>query len=114
MRKRDELTDPRSCLSRAKDDEMTFVLLGRDPVAPAAIRAWVEARILLGKNRRGDPQIVDAERCIAVMEASRRPGAGRCPECGGLLDRNDTREWCTRIDTTGGRDCTFSRERATA
>lgn len=33
MRKKDELSDPNSCLSRAADDEWTFVLLGRDPAA---------------------------------------------------------------------------------
>lgn len=67
MRKRDELTDPASCMSRARDDEMTFVLLGRDEAAPLAIRDWIEHRIRLGKNQRGDEQIVNAERCIATM-----------------------------------------------
>lgn len=60
MRKRDELTDPRSCMSKARDDEWTFVLLGRDSAAPAAVRAWVEERIRLGKNKREDAQIVEA------------------------------------------------------
>jgi hypothetical protein len=64
MRKRDELTDPNSCMSRARNDEWTFVLLGRDRAAPAAVRAWVEERIRLGKNVRSDPQIVEAERWI--------------------------------------------------
>lgn len=50
MLKRDELTDPNSCLSRAKDDEMCFVLLGRDYAAPLAIVAWIDERIRLGKN----------------------------------------------------------------
>jgi hypothetical protein len=30
MKKFDELTDPKSCMSRAREDEWTFVLLGRD------------------------------------------------------------------------------------
>jgi hypothetical protein len=64
MRKRDELTDPRSCMSRAQEDEWTFVLLGRDCAAPAAVRAWIEERIRLGKNQRDDPQIVEAEKWI--------------------------------------------------
>lgn len=38
MIKSRELSDPNSCMSRAKDDEMTFVLLGRDAAAPQAIR----------------------------------------------------------------------------
>lgn len=68
MIKRDELTNPASCLSRARDDEMTFVLLGRDVAAPAAIRAWIEERLRLGKNTRDDMQICEAEQCIATME----------------------------------------------
>lgn len=60
MRKRDELTNPNSCMSRAKDDEWTFVLLGRDVAAPVAIRAWIEERIRLGKNKASDPQIIEA------------------------------------------------------
>ena len=69
MRKRDELTDPRSCLSRARDDEWTFVLLGRDRAAPVAVRAWIEERIRLGKNQRDDPQIVEAEAWIKAVLA---------------------------------------------
>ena len=60
MRKQQELTDPRSYMSRARANEMTFVLLGRDAAAPFAIRKWVEERIRLGKNRRDDAQIVEA------------------------------------------------------
>jgi hypothetical protein len=68
MLKRDETTNPASCLNRARDDEMTFVLLGRDRAAPLAIRAWVEARILIGKNRLDDPQIQEALACARRME----------------------------------------------
>jgi len=71
MRKRDELNNPAGCMARARDDEMTFVLLGRDAAAPAAIRAWVAERIRLGKNRPDDPQIVEAEECARIMEAER-------------------------------------------
>ncbi len=67
MRKRDELTDPSSCMSRAKADEWTFVLLGRDKAAPAAVRAWIEERIRLGKNARGDAQIIEAEEWIDTV-----------------------------------------------
>ena len=72
MLKRDELTTPNSCMSRAKEDEMTFVLLARDVAAPAAIRTWVEQRILLGKNCRGDVQIREALECAREMERQRR------------------------------------------
>jgi hypothetical protein len=71
MRKRDELTTPGSCLARARDDEMVFVLLGRDEDAPDTIRDWIARRIRRGKNRSGDPQMVDAERCAQIMEIER-------------------------------------------
>lgn len=74
MRKRDELTNPNSCMSRANDDEWTFVLLGRDAAAPVAIRAWAFERVRLGKNQMRDAQIVEALECAAAME-------GRC-QCG--------------------------------
>ena len=68
MRKRDELTDPKSCMSRARDDEMTFVLLGRDDATPDTIRFWVSKRIELGKNKPGDAQLVEAEECAKAIE----------------------------------------------
>lgn len=72
MIKREELSNPKSCMSRAKDDEMTFVLLGRDVAAPAAIRSWAAERVRLGKNWIGDPQIVEALACAERMEEQRR------------------------------------------
>lgn len=73
MIKREELTNPASCMSRARDDEMTFVLLGRDASAPVAIRAWVAERLRLLKNQPDDPQIVEALECAARMERDRSP-----------------------------------------
>jgi hypothetical protein len=67
MIKREELTNPKSCMSRAQDDEMTFVLLARDRAAPAAIKAWVAERIRLGKNHPLDEQIREAEACADKM-----------------------------------------------
>jgi hypothetical protein len=77
MRKRDELTDPRACMVRARDDEMTFVLRARDAAAPVAIRAWIAERVRLGKNRPDDPQVVEAERCARIMEAERATEGGK-------------------------------------
>jgi hypothetical protein len=79
MRKRDELTDPKSCMSRARDDEMTFTLLARDAAAPATIRFWIAERVRLGKNTPGDPQIVEALECARVMEAERAAPTGGDP-----------------------------------
>jgi len=74
MIKREELSNPNSCMSRAADDEMTFVLLGRDVSAPYAIRCWAESRIRAGKNLPGDPQILEAYHCAAEMERMRKDG----------------------------------------
>ena len=68
MKKRDELSNPNSCMSRADDDEMTFVLLGRDIAAPNTIRDWATRRVYLGKNEWGDAQIVEALDCANTME----------------------------------------------
>lgn len=81
MRKRDELTSPKACMVRAHDDEMTFVLLGRDAAAPATIRAWIAERVRLGKNQPGDPQLVEAEDCAATMEDERAPSAADVALC---------------------------------
>lgn len=71
MIKREELTNPKSCMSRAGDHEMTFVLLGRDAAAPAAIRAWIDERVALGKNMPSDEQILEAQHCADYMEQQR-------------------------------------------
>lgn len=67
MKKRDELSDPNSCMNRANDDEWTFVLLGRDIAAPRAVRAWIDERIRAGKNTASDQQIIEAEQWIITV-----------------------------------------------
>jgi hypothetical protein len=69
MIKRNELSNPASCINRAKDHEMIFVLLGRDKAAPVAIRAWVDERIRLGKNEWHDDQIQEALLAAKYMES---------------------------------------------
>ena len=71
MIKRLETTDPRSCLSRADDDEPVFVLLGRDVAAARTVRDWCTSRIFAGKNKIGDPQIVEALALADAMDAWR-------------------------------------------
>lgn len=61
MIKSKELSDPTSCLNKADDDELLFVLLGRDPAAAAAVRAWIRERINLGKNNFDDAKITEAQ-----------------------------------------------------
>ncbi|MGH8743398.1 MAG: hypothetical protein ACREUY_03880, partial [Burkholderiales bacterium] len=68
MLKLKEIDSLDSCLSRAYENEMIFVLMARDPAAPNTIRDWVRWRLAYGKNETGDPQIEEALRCADVME----------------------------------------------
>lgn len=72
--KKEELSNPNSCMSKALDGEMTFVLLARDSAAPFTIRAWCQERIRLGRNKPSDQQIVDALSCADEMEVQKRDG----------------------------------------
>lgn len=80
MRKRYELTDPNSCMSRAADDEMTFVLLGRDGTAPATVRFWCQERVRAGKNDSGDPQIIEALKWADAVEGEHRRRTSGSPK----------------------------------
>lgn len=54
------------CYSRAEPDEPMFVLLARDPLAPALVRIWAAWR----EHTRGkDAKTVEAERCADDMQA---------------------------------------------
>ena len=74
MIKSKELSDPQSCMGRARQDEMTFVLLARDVAAPGAIREWCRLRCLHGKNKSRDPQIIEALECALAMERAHAGG----------------------------------------
>jgi hypothetical protein len=68
MIKRMELSNPNSCLNRARDDEMVFTILERDAAAPSTVRHWVSERIRLGKNKLEDDQIHEALAAADYME----------------------------------------------
>lgn len=103
MIKREELANPQSCMNRATDDEMTFVLLARDPAAPLAIRCWVAERIGLGKNTADDQQIVEAMECARKMEQQRASlrNIRTAPDLGQVASVEeviaDQAEWSNRI-----------------
>lgn len=71
MRKQFELNDSESCLNRAKDNEMVFVLRGHDVAAPYTIRAWVQMRVTMRKNKADDPEIIEALEAANIMERER-------------------------------------------
>jgi hypothetical protein len=76
MLKTYEATNHDSCWNRARNDELVFVLLGRDVAAPAAIRAWIRERIRTGKNQPDDAQIAEAFACANAMKGAQK--AGQC------------------------------------
>lgn len=76
MIKADEISIPESCLSKARDDEMLFVLISRDEAAPDTIMDWCRRRVFLGKNKRDDPQIIEAIACAERMRHQRKKDRG--------------------------------------
>jgi len=72
MRKIDEVNNPNSCLNKAKDNELIFVLLERDEAAPIAIQAWIDARVRIGKNSYDDAQLKEAREILFSMMERRR------------------------------------------
>jgi len=74
MKKHEEIARLDSCLNSAHDNEPLFILRGKDPAAPAAIRAWTEERIALGINTRSDDKMVSAATVAQEMEAYQQQG----------------------------------------
>lgn len=70
MKKCEEISNPHSCLNKAKDDEIIFVLLERDEASPNTIRKWVRERIRLGLNKPDDPQLCRAIDIALLMDGS--------------------------------------------
>jgi hypothetical protein len=68
MRKSEELSNPKSCLNKAKDDELLFVLLARDKAAPYVVRMWTNERVRLGLNAGDDAQIREAQEWAMKVE----------------------------------------------
>lgn len=69
MKKHEELSNPKSCLSKAAHDEPLFILRATDKSAPVAIRAWIEERIASGQNTRSDEKMISAAALAEEMEA---------------------------------------------
>ena len=81
MTKREELTNPESCLNKASPNELMFVLLARDEASPHAIDAWIKKRIDLKKNTPFDAQIIEAQECARAMRLIQRGVARSVENC---------------------------------
>lgn len=60
MRKKDEVADPNSCLNKAKDDDILFVLKDTDQAMVDTVLYWIKRRIELGLNQQGDAKMTEA------------------------------------------------------
>lgn len=71
MRKKDELSNPSSCLNKARDNEWIFVILERDDTAVETVEFWRNKRIEKGINKASDAKMKEAEEWIDSVLASR-------------------------------------------
>lgn len=80
MQRKLELSLASSCLNKAHDEEVLFVMMARDAAAPDAIRAWAQRRVDLGLNKADDAEIVEAIGAADLMDEQR-------PELRMMLDK---------------------------
>lgn len=66
MIKRDELSNPNSCLNKAYDDEPLFVLRAKDLCAVETILRWIELRKSCGKPT-SDEKFIEARKLADMM-----------------------------------------------
>lgn len=66
MIKREEATNPKSCLNQSQDDEMLFVLCARDPMAPDLVERWASQA---ERHGTAGAKIAEARACAEAMRA---------------------------------------------
>lgn len=72
MLKANERTYPNSCWNKAKDDEIVFVLIDRDPEMADTIRDWARRRVEHGHNKATDDKIRHALVLADVIEVKQK------------------------------------------
>lgn len=75
MLKRDEVSDPTSCLNKAADDEPVFVIRAKDRVGPATVRDWVYRATALGIHQEKVAEALDLARAMEVWRRAHPPEA---------------------------------------
>jgi hypothetical protein len=70
-RKHEELIDPNSCLNKARDDEMLFILCGDDRSAPSTVMDWIRHRVEFGQNAPTDGKLQCAGSVAEIMDRER-------------------------------------------
>ncbi|MFN3624416.1 MAG: hypothetical protein ACK4TP_10175 [Hyphomicrobium sp.] len=66
MLKRDEISNPNSCLNKAADDEPVFVLRAQDELAAAVVTDWA---ILAQKRGVSEQKVKEALELADAMKA---------------------------------------------
>lgn len=56
-----------SCLAKAADDELIFVLRAQDELAPLVVHAWIDLATICGTV--SDAKLAEAEELIKQMNA---------------------------------------------
>jgi len=56
------------CLAKAEDDEPLFILLARDPIAPAMVRLWADAAAASAKTEKDSAKAENAALIADKME----------------------------------------------
>lgn len=69
MKKRDEMEQPTSCLSKAAPDEPIFVLRGKDPIGADVVRTWASKAESEGHHEPA--KIAEAREFADEMDAYR-------------------------------------------
>ena len=72
MTKQENIENPDSCWNKADLDELLFVILERDPAAPATVRFWCDERIRQGLNHETDAKIQNAREIASKMNLTDR------------------------------------------
>lgn len=82
------------CYSNAEPDEPMFILLARDPVAPAVLEKWIEYRgglIELGIKPESDRAMLrEARECLQAMEEWRAKNRPPLPTPASLSSQDQT------------------------
>jgi len=66
MLKRDELTNPNSCINKAEDDEPVFVLRANDELAAETVEVWATMYgVVKANNNGGMTEAQVAKQCEA-------------------------------------------------
>jgi hypothetical protein len=68
VRKIEEIMNPKSCLNKAAEDELIFVLRANDPAMADTIRSWVTIRVQRKLNKLTDVRIVEAIKLANLVD----------------------------------------------